>query len=308
MARSKSPARSNSAAKSSNPLEDHMPIGIAIAIFAGLMYNTGASLADPKAWGTFLTGNWGGAAGVTGGFWDYSWLFTFHALNVAQNADGSYWMNSFINTFTAVFACNIANDVFFGNGISAAITNSATTTNIAAVFILWFITNNDYTAQYWGMVKSSPVGGALDIVLSTATVATIAAATTAAFGSVAAGSPTNLFGYFAIALPVFKATVVGSAGNVLPLDKGFSFEGGLDDAAERAFASAFYMGLGQYTGFLGAAAIAATTFGFASVTDGKFVVFATILFHLTVDLCPAMTTPLATIQDKIFEITKLNRN
>ena len=68
------------------------------------------------------------------------------------------------------------------------------------------------------------------------------------------------------------------------------------------------MGLGQYTGFLGAAAIAATTFGFDSVTGGDFVVFATILFHLTVDLCPAMTTPLATIQDKIFEFTKLNRN
>jgi len=305
MARSKSPARSNAAAKSSNGVEAHMPIGIAVAIFAGLLFNSGGSLADPKAWAAFFTGNWGT---VHAGFWNYSWLFTLHALNISQNADGSYWLNSFLNTFSAVFACNIAAEVFFGAGISAAITASATTANIAAVFILWFLTNNDWTAQYWGMVKDSPVGGALDIVLSTATVATVAAATTAAFGSVAAGSATDVFGYFAIALPVFKATVVGSAGNFLPLDKGFSFEGGLDDAAERAFASAFYMGLGQYTGFLGAAAIAATTFGFDSVTGGDFVVFATILFHLTVDLCPAMTTPLATIQDKIFEITKLNRN
>ena len=50
-----------------------MPIGIAMAIFAGLILNSGESLADPKAWAAFFTGSWGA---VPGGFW-----------NVVQNAD-----------------------------------------------------------------------------------------------------------------------------------------------------------------------------------------------------------------------------
>jgi hypothetical protein len=316
--RSKSPSRS-AAAKSSDPLQDpHAQAALAFAILGGLVHlsvssaapeSTGPkSAADPAAWTAFFNGN-GGIVHAT--YWDYGWIPFLHALNTAQNADGSYWLNSFINTFIATFACALAKGIFFGEGIAKTIETVATTSNIALVFICWFFTNNDHTAKYWGMVKDSPIGTALSTVLSTATLVTIAqAATEGDAATMAKGdSLTNFMGYFAIAMPVFKATVIGSAGNFLPLDKGFSFEGGLDEAAERAFATAFYMNVASYTLLVPEAANKiAVFFGATTVFDASFVVLATVIAEFTFNLCPALTSPLAAIQDKIFDITNLNRD
>jgi hypothetical protein len=304
MARSKSPARS-SAAKSSDPLQDpHAQAAIALAMLGGLVHLSGGNPIEPAAWTKFFNSDGGNVHAS----WPYGWIPFLHALNTAQNADNSYWLNSFINTFVATFACALVQGIFFGNGIASTIASVATTANIALVFICWFITNNDHTAKYWGMVTGSPIGSALSHVLSTATLVTIAQAATAAGGATEKGDITNFMGYFAIAMPVFKATVVGSAGNFLPLDKGFSFEGGLDEAAERAFATAFFMGVAGYTGFFDVANPIAEFFGATTTYAANFVVLATVLANFTYVVCPALTSPLAAIQDKIFDITALNRN
>ena len=52
----------------------------------------------------------------------------------------------------------------------------------------------------------------------------------------------------------------------------------------------------------------AAFFGATTVYDASFVVLATVIAEFTFSLCPALTSPLAPIQDKIFDITNLNRD
>lgn len=82
---------------------------------------------------------------------------------------------------------------------------------------------------------------------------------------------------------------------LLPAHKGFSFANGLDENAERAFASAFWMGIAGFTGWFAFADPIAAFFGAASCASADFVVFATVVVHLSADLCPAINSPLGAI-------------
>jgi hypothetical protein len=304
MARSKSPARSSKAA-AGGINDPHVQLAISAGLLVALSQISGNGVST-KGVMDFFNGK---GDNIHDGHFAYGWLLTLHALNTAQNARGGYWLNALVTTFVATFSTNFAAGVFFGNGLASTINDVCSTSNIQLVFLLWFLTNNDYTSGLWGAIKSSPIGAPLGTVMDCATLAYTTNNALAQVGSVAAmGSFTDLNGYFAMAMPIFKATVVGSSANFFPLDQGFSFENGLDADAERAFVSAFFKCIVGFFSITQLDSLISDTLGFgANLGCGCFIVFLNVVVHLTFDLCPAMASPLSTIQDKIFEFTNFER-
>jgi hypothetical protein len=303
MARSKSPAKRIAAAAGITS-DAHVQAAITVALIAGLIFlDGGADAVDPRSGGWVKFFN-GGGKDIHASF-PYGWIITLHTLNTVQNSGGDHFIGSLVNAFIAVFAPLIVNGFFFEG---ASITAQATTSNIGLVAVCWYVTNHaPFGVDVWGQIKDV-AGDALDGVLSTASVAFTTAAAISAAGSFSALSPdaAGFWAFFGVGYQCFKAAVVASAGNYVPLNKGFSFDG-FDAASEAAFVSAAWMAFYASVDALKPLDAAAGLVGATSVGSAQFVVFANVLVHLLgVTNCPAIPSPLPAIQDKIYEFTGLS--
>ena len=296
-------SQSPAAKKSTASNDAHIQAAIGFAAIVGLIFlDQGADGVDPRSggWVKFFNGNGGNIHAL----WPYGWIITLHALNTAQGASAGNWLGSLVGNFIATFAPAIVNGFFF-NG--ASITAEATNANIALAGAAWYITNHaPFGVDVWGQIKDV-AGPALTQVLN---LATLSYGLTQALGAAGSFGPIALdisswSVIFAIGYQCFKAAVVATAGNYVPLDKGFSFDG-FDEDSDRAFVSAAYMAV--VAGFgITQLNVVSEFFQAGSAGSADFVVFANILIVIITGsgACPAIPNPVPMIQEKLYEFTGL---
>jgi hypothetical protein len=211
MSRRASSSRSKSpAAKKKGGLDpmDYKDDAIALALCLGLAYLSKIDL-GPESVGKLMLGG-GEDLPVIG----QSAVLTLHTLNTCQGRGRKFWLTDLMECVASVFAAGIALELLNGKRTIGDALMAGTEAQYTFVALCWYLQNHSIAGvvpNVWDMVTSSPVGPALQKVMTLATTCFVNSIIITAATSVEAENPSGV-----AITPLIKATLVAGATSAIP--------------------------------------------------------------------------------------------